>query len=277
MSLGFNVLDGYAYGNEKEDGFRFVRVSADGEVLSLGATAGKSFDMATMDYDNNLWIAETGSKQIIRFNVSTHEKKVFQVATAPDSSDLVFDPKSGRLFGVSNRGSLTSIDISVEPPVVTLISTKVISEPCSAFGAQSFANDGLLYAFCNDNGDVFAVDVLKRRSQRVGPAGAPASNNDGFGCFLAASGFEVCGNGIDDDADGTVDESGTENICVGIGSQPPAISEVVPPPAPQTTDDDLTLNGGPASCTQAGRAPSFALLAWLMLRFLSRVSRRRRP
>ena len=95
--------------------------------------------------------------------------------------DFAFHPNNGKLYSVTNRGDLVSID-----PDTGSHSTLTTLSERGTFGAVYFDVDGNLYISRNTDGSIFRIAVDSANPTAVWYSQGPKSgNNDGARCALA--------------------------------------------------------------------------------------------
>lgn len=215
---GYNVQDGSLYfvrtiGDQKE----VVRLQRDGVVtrhIQLPDIPVEPYTAGDVDLDGNLYFAWSNERFVRRLNLETGDLEEFPTDREFAAGDMAYNPDDGRLYGI-HRGEIWIFDPDTR---------QVTSEPgngaveMATYGAAFIDANGLLFGINNSNGSVIVVNLETNTINRVGQAQL-ATENDGGSCALATLPVEACDNGVDDDADGTIDEDGTvdpTNTCVDL-------------------------------------------------------------
>ena len=202
-----NHLDGHVYAPCIINGNHTLgMLMNDGVVIDLGLSLpGNILYVGGISTDGKLY-ANRGSSPIYMIDLAQQTLSYVATGTSnPGVADFSVDYNSGLFYGIDNTNKLKVFD-----PFADHLSTYVlagsITNETGAFGATWSSNDGSFFAYNNNSGKIFTVDVNTLTATEVLNAVGNLSINDGFNCLTASPPFETyCNNGIDDDGDGVID------------------------------------------------------------------------
>lgn len=260
-AVGYNVLNNFAYGLEfpSED---LLRIDAGGNTTNLGAItglSGGSLAIGAFDLSNNLYVTWFGANNTVFEIDVTGSPLAANTITFPGANwniaDFAFNPIDGLFYALENVTgavkNLYAIDMSTATFTVTQVTGAIIG-PTGDFGAQWCTVNGVFYAFANDSGDIFEIDLTTNVSTLVASGYTPSLANDGFNCPgagnpFSCSGFEV--TNINDAGPGSLRcaiEEANANVGANVitfnipGSGPHVISLTTD--LPEITDAQTTID-----------------------------------
>ncbi len=215
---GLNTVDGFIYCVDQNTngivqikrGVPLVETPVAGNIPDFGGSSAADFDLA-----GNFWVFQ--KPQLFKVDVNNVVAATKVNWPELNAADIAFNPKDGRLYGLNADGlKLAIFDTATSAQVAA---KNVTGAPaCVSYGAQWFDASGRLFVACSATGQLFRLDVTRAvpaAEPLVGSGAALISNGtDSATCPLARGLFELCGNGLDDDGDGQVDEAGVPNGCV---------------------------------------------------------------
>jgi hypothetical protein len=222
-ACGFNTGDGFLYcvslsANANAGTFWRIRrgVPLVEEKLNVTIADFPGSSAADFDFAGNLWVLQ--GQSVRRVNVST-------LAVSPPTiwpqtaADIAYNPDDNSFYGLNGNGQSLAILNTITGAQTTKPVTGAVCAT-NAYGSQWFDASGRLFASCNASGQIFRIDV-RAASPVAEPligSGVGLSNEstDSATCPLARGPFEICGNGIDDDGDGSIDESTPTNVCIDV-------------------------------------------------------------
>lgn len=221
-AVGFNPVDGFAYGSQ---GTNLIRINADGS-LTVVANIGFNSNSADMDDTGHLWLkfSSTSLRAITVASGATFATITLNATV--NSSDLVIFPASNTaISSVSGIGSIARSNLSTGATTIVAVS----GLPSDSYGAMWRDSAGRLFMFANGTGKIYEIfNYLSASPNAVFVAqGLPSGNNDGFSCpnapfpnlpplafndaFTTPFQTAVAGNvlvnnggGVDNDPEGTV-------------------------------------------------------------------------
>ena len=213
--IGYNVEDNYIYGIERINGkYHLKKIDNKGVHTDLGTVdiAGRTNYRGDFDLDGNLVV--TNGKALYLIDVSAtpptvEVKALTKVGTVSYAfHDITFN-RVTNTFWTYTRGEVIEID----PTALTIekIADYTAIADGAPYGAAFSDADGDLYFSKNKTGVIYFADLNANGEvldfYPIADGGA-SNNNDGASCPLAAPPFEMsCGDGIDNDLDGLIDDN----------------------------------------------------------------------
>jgi Bacterial TSP3 repeat len=218
-AAGYNIKDGFIYGVGRAGAtfghlFRVKRApgntiaTEDLTAANVGLGLINSF-AGDVDNDGNYWAATGGG--MTKVVLSTLTTTVYNTGSLA-GADIAYNPDDAKLYsyttgsiGVFNTRT-NALDAAIAVP----------AGPVGAFfGAQWFDPSGFLFVNRSSDGAIFGINLKDGTSVQLGTARS-SEGNDGATCAYNASKLEICGNNIDDDGDGTTDESVPGDGCIRV-------------------------------------------------------------
>ncbi len=215
---GYNISDGYMYGQRKENGARYIfRIFNDGSYENIGeVTGGSVFPnyIGDIDANNNLVSYKNGTLYYVDLTQSSPMSYTTQSLTNvtggsnPSCHDIVYNAVYEDIYLITPSVELWLIDVSES--TLTRIADLSSSAPGISGANGAIWSDALgkLYFFNNSSGNIYYVTLNSTGNAVIDAgflvAGTSNGNNDGMSCPLALI-PEICGNGLDDDGDSLID------------------------------------------------------------------------
>lgn len=210
---GYNVQDGYIYGIASGD--HLIRINNTGAATDLGAVANWNSATYRADIDTSgNWISyNSGSNPTLTVIDVDATPLTMQVSALtnlynkkiPGVADITFNPKTEKFYGMSSSLQLVEID----PPNLTIDVVVDFDGAAGAFGAAWSDRDGNSYFSNNATGEIYALKFDANDvpyDLKIVAYGEITGNNDGINCILSNPPVETdCGDGIDNDGDGVID------------------------------------------------------------------------
>ncbi len=230
---GYNVEDGYIYGIAS--GNHLIRINNTGAATDLGEVANWNAATYRADIDTSgNWISYNSGANpkltMIDIDATPLTMTVSNLTNLhsgniPGVADITFNPKTNKFYGMSSNLQLIEID----PPNLTIDVVADFDGAAGGFGAAWSDRDGNSYFSNNATGEIYAVKFDANDvpyDLKIVAYGEVTSNNDGINCILSNPPIETdCGDGIDNDGDGVIDNEDSDCIEVplftkidGIGS-----------------------------------------------------------
>lgn len=210
---GYNVEDGYIYGIAS--GNHLIRINNTGAATDLGEVANWSAATYRADVDTSgNWISYNSGANptltVIDIDATPLTMQLSALTNLhsgniPGVADITFNPKTAKFYGMANGLQLVEID----PPNLTIDVVADFDGSSGGFGAAWSDRDGNSYFSNNSTGEIYAVKFDSTSAPydlKIVAYGEVTSNNDGINCILSNPPVETdCGDGIDNDGDGVVD------------------------------------------------------------------------
>ncbi len=217
----FNHIDGHVYAPCMINGnHELGMLYSDGSVVSTGLSLPGSgiFYVGAIDANGKMYISNGGQGiNTIELNSATLSAVSTGVAH-PGVADFSFDITNGLFYGISGSAQLKVYNPS-NGTVSSYELSGSINDDYGGYGATWSCNDGSFYAYNNNSGKIYTVNVNDMTATQVINASGNLTINDGFNCVNADPPFESnCNNGIDDDGDGLIDcddpDCDSSNECI---------------------------------------------------------------
>ncbi len=215
----FNHIDGHVYAPCVIDGTQVLGIlSQDGFVTSTGLELPGSgiFYAGGVSPDGVMYISNGTGIHSIDLN-----QEILSVVNTgvPHAgvADFSVDNTNGLFYGITGSSQLKVFDpYSLELSAYSLSGS--INSESGGFGAAWSCIDGSFYAYNNNSGKIYTIDVTNLTATEVLNATGNLSINDGFNCLLAPPPFESnCSDGLDGDNDGLADcddpDCFSSNVC----------------------------------------------------------------
>jgi hypothetical protein len=220
-AAGYNIRDGFIYAVRQTDShlFRVKRTpGSDPPILEdmTAANGGQplvpSF-AADVDNDGNFW-ARSGTSVI---------KVVLGGATLPTTtiananiigSDIAYNPDDAKLYSYQNN-EISVFNTRTGAAEANITGLNVPGDDGNGYGAQWFDTSGYMFVMSNSTGRIIGINLKDKSVAWLGTA-EPNGGNDGATCSYNATKLEICSNGVDDDGDGTIDESADGDGCIKV-------------------------------------------------------------
>lgn len=215
---GFNVEDGYMYGMS---GTNLIRVNNLGEATLVGPVVGFSALSYSGDFDSEgNWysfkdIGGSFMMNVIDVSESTtliaEEKIILELpgeGKLGSCADVAYNTLTNKFYGM-RAGVIHEYD-HINQTVTPVADYSGSIDGGSAFGAVWTDNEGNVYFFNNQTGNIYKASFDADGSIAdfsFAATSEPNGSNDGMACANAAPPVfpEICDNGIDDDGDGLID------------------------------------------------------------------------
>ncbi len=203
----FNIVDGHVYAPAIIDGNHVLAtIAPDGTVSSTGLSLPGTgvFYVGAIDANGSMYISNNLGIHKIALNIQNLVVEDLGVPH-PGVADFSLDITRNLFYGISGGKKL----VVFNPTTLEVYSYDLagdINNESGGFGAAWSSVDGSFYAYNNNSGKIFSVDVTNLTATQVINATGNLTTNDGFNCVNAAPPFESnCGNATDDDGDGLID------------------------------------------------------------------------
>lgn len=202
-----NPIDGHVYAPSLINGdYKLGILSQDGSVTDTGLDLPGNgiFYVGAIDEAGTMYIS--GSAGIHSIDLTASSLSVNNLGIPnPGVADFALDINNGLFYGITGLSKLKVFD-PYSLSVSTYDLAGSINNEYGGFGACWSCNDGSFFAYNNNSGKIYTIDIDNLTATLVLNGTGNLSINDGFNCVLANPPFESnCGNGIDDDGDGLAD------------------------------------------------------------------------
>lgn len=267
--IGYNPQDDYIYGNDRDDPGHIYRIGSNGIMQSLGYATGMTAHSNSADFNAStgryLMTMSGNPNTIYEMDVTTTPPSIVatHAYTGPDATggDIAFNPADGRLYSVDFTGGNNIIIIDYLGGTSTSLPYSGIS-PTSALGSQFFDSAGNLYAYQNNNGNLYQFDTGTGAATLVVSGPAASGGSDGARCANAGPPITIGGAGLDygDAPASYVEASVSINNSAASGGNG-VYTGLVPPDTDtgswsegtdnngSATDDDVQCTSGGSLCT----------------------------
>ncbi len=214
-AMGYRNQDDFIYGIELGTN-DLVRVDAAGIGYNLGSVVGlpepvntwEVYDAGDVFPDGYLYVHITFTHtEIYQIDVSSNPATLVAIHNLDQAihlSDFAYNIVDNKAYGIGDNGTKYMID-----PSNWTVTTVGTSTTPASYGAAYTDNLGRVFIYRNDSGTLFNVDFGLNGTgtgNMISIANAPqVYYNDGASCRGSIIITEICGNGFDDDGDGTID------------------------------------------------------------------------
>ncbi len=217
----FNHIDGHVYAPCIINGnHELGMLYSDGSVVSTGLSlpGGGIFYVGAIDADGKMYISN-GGQGINTIDLTAESLSVQSTGVShPGVADFSLDITNGLFYGINGSAKLKVYN-PLNGDVSTYDLAGSINDDYGGYGAAWSCNDGSFFAYNNNSGKIYSVNVNDLTATHVLNASGNLSINDGFNCVNADPPFETnCNNGVDDDGDGLIDcedpDCDSSNECI---------------------------------------------------------------
>ena len=188
-AIGYNVQDNFIYGIRQKSN-RLVRVGLNGVFDDLGivqnlpAPGSKSYYTGDFDLSGNLYVTYGTINTVYNIDVVNMTATAINMTGGDLSNvaDFTFLPGPNRFYGLNgDSGHLMEFN-PINGSVNDLGATTPATTCGSNYGASFADNNGFLYFFCNNDGDLFKVHQATKSSTLLQATGLSLNSNDGAAC-----------------------------------------------------------------------------------------------
>jgi len=225
--IGYNTNDNLLYGWDYDDNKVFA-VDAAGNTFLYTVSGIPSGSYNVGDVGNGyLYLYTNGATTFYKIDINPASPTYLQSATTVTFSggsttlnvaDWAYNPATSLITSLVNAGSSTNpLKIVTVNPTTGVVAysaaavTGSITSETGSFGAVYIDGNGLLYAFSNNTGKIYSINLTSRVATEISTA-PTATNNDGASCPTAVLAYTIQGSVYDDQnglTDGFIGSTGT--------------------------------------------------------------------
>ncbi len=193
--------DGKLYAISNPDGITQLSViNPDGVVVGTELNTSSSYTAGAIASNNTMFLLNS-SGGLSKIDLNSQSSIVSVGSLSSGVQDLTYSSQNNRIYGFTG-----SQLYSISPSTGSVSTSSISGAPGGTYGSIWSSSDGLIYAYHNSSGEIYAIDPSTREAMVVLNSTSNLSSSGGFNCSPATAPIEGrCNDGIDNDGDGQID------------------------------------------------------------------------